>query len=173
MKRRMIADLERRAAAMSTPEDPVTALDVVAEWVAGGGYIRDLARDIAKVTKQPCSFSILSSWANHTAEGKQKLAAARMIQADYLVEEGQEILDELDGEPSKERIAAAKARAEYRQWRASKYDRAKYGADVAQVNVAVSLPGQHLEALRLRAVEAKTPPTLPPAGEDYEVVVGD
>jgi hypothetical protein len=175
MKRRMVAELTRRATAESTAEDPVTALDVVVSWVAGGGYLKHLAEDLTKVIGQPVSVGVLSAWANKTPEGKAALLEARALDAHNLVEESQEILDDLAGtEVTREEVALAKARSDVRQWRASKYNRVQFGADVAQVNVAVSGPALHLEALRVRSVEAKTAPILAPSveGEDYEIVTG-
>jgi hypothetical protein len=173
MKRRMVAELERRAAELHTLEDPVTALDVVATWIAGGGTMRALAADLSEKLGQPVSYGVLSAWANKTEEGKAALVAAREIDAHNLVEEGQEILDDLAGtEVTREEINLAKARSEVRLWRASRYNRRQFGADVPQVNVGLSINGQHLEALRIRAVEAKAAPLIAPPGVDYETVAG-
>lgn len=162
----MIAELERLAAEMDASMTPI---DYVCERTAQGVTLRQIARDIGPNIGHPdFGPGTLSSWVNTTENGKQKIAAARALAADSLVEEAGEILDDLAGtEMTREEVALAKTRADHRTWLASKWNRPVYGADQAQVNVALNLPGLHLEALRLRA---QSVPLLPLAGPDVEVV---
>jgi hypothetical protein len=162
----MIAELERRAA----ETEGHTAIDVVAEWTAEGGTLAALARVLTEATGHTISPGILSSWVNSTQENKQKMIDARKVGAVVLAEDSVNIIDELAGtEVTREEIQLARERSAARQWLASKHDRTTYGGDSAQVNVQVNLPGQHLEAMRRRAILAKTQQQLP-AGPDVEIV---
>lgn len=163
----MVAELEKRASA-----DGVTPIDYVCERVASGDTLRTIARDIGvNIGRPEFSAGTLSSWVNQDAGRKQQIAAARALYADMAVEEGQEILDELAGtEVTKEEIQLAKARADYRQWLASKWNRTQYGADTASVNVQVNAPLLHLDALRQRALPVRASVVIaPPSGPDVEL----
>lgn len=171
VKRAMIAALERRAAEAGAD----SALDYVCEYVATAqGTQRDLCRELSEdMDGHKVESGVLSSWINSTQEGKTKIAEARSIAAHVLAEQGMEILDDLGGtEVTREEVALAKGRAEYRQWLASRWNRKAYGQDTSAVNVNVfNAPGAHLEALRERAkLRAQTTPILPPTEPDYEVI---
>lgn len=172
----MVAELERRAAEAGPTEsgEPMTAIDVVCELISEGGEegtLANIARDLTGAIGQTISPGTLSSWLNSTSEGKAKVAAARALAAHVLAEDSLDVLDQLNGtEVTREEIQLAKARSETRQWLASKWNRPQYGADAAQVNVQVNVPGQHLAVMRRRAIAAKAQQQLPPAGPDYETV---
>jgi hypothetical protein len=82
-----------------------------------------------------------------------------------------EILENVKAD--RDHINKAKAQSDLRTWLASKYDRATFGNDAAQVNVQLNMGQLHLDALRRRAVPAMVTaaPALP-AGPDYETVPG-
>jgi hypothetical protein len=110
------------------------------------------------------------------------LEAAREAQADTLVKDAGEILDEVATRtaPSTADVALAKERSKYRTWVASKIDRATYGDTPAQVNVGVALDvGKlHLDALLQhgRPIQQQTRHQHSAADvieADYEVVGGD
>lgn len=167
LRRAMVAELERRAAAASTEDEPLTAIDYVCQRTAGGDTLREIARDIGQVIGHPDFQSgTLSSWINSSPDWRAKIALARSVSADILAEDAGEILD--DADEDRDAIAKAKARADYRMWLASKRNRAVYGADTAQVAVQVNLPDLHIDAMRRRQVEAKVTPLLP-SGPDVEL----
>jgi hypothetical protein len=172
MKRRMLVELDKRAAEAG---EGITHIDVICEYIAEGNTLADLARDITGKVGLTVSAGVLTNYANSRNEWKAQLAAARALAAHVFAEDSVNVLDELAGtEVTKEEIALARARADVRQWLASKWNRPMYGADTAQVNVQVNLPGQHLDALRARAARAKIKATTEqqalPAGPDYETV---
>lgn len=167
----MIVELERQAAAAG---DGITPIDLICEWTVEGKTLAEIARELTECTGQTISSGVLSSWVNSTKEGTAKITAARALAAHDLAEQSLTVLDELEGtEVTKEEIALAKARADTRQWLASKWNRTQYGADTAQINVNTNITSAdaHLAALVARKqIQAKTQPMLPPAEADYEVV---
>ena len=174
----MIAELERQAAEQG---EGVSAIDVVCEYIAEGAEpdgtphtLAELARKLTDATGQTISAGILTSWLNSTTEGKAKIAAARALAAHVHAEASLSVLDELNGtEVTREEVALAKARAETRQWLASKWNRGTYGGE-AQVqinNTQINAADAHLAALAQRKqIKAQTQPLLPPAEADYEVI---
>ena len=146
----MVAELERRAREI----DPaMTAIDYVCERTAAGDTFRAICRDLVDAIGHSLEGGTLSSWVNGNADYRMKITAARALGATNLVEEGMEILD--DADESREAVAKAKARADYRQWLASKWNRPQYGQDQAQVNVQVNMGSLLLDSLRRRQVTAK------------------
>lgn len=180
MRRQMIAKLDRLAQEMGPAEDGSmpTGLDFVCEYIAAGADEDGSLRTFASLARlHGFSADLLSSWINSTAESKAKIASARLAAAHVLAEQSVEVLDDLAGtEVTREEVALANARADKRQWLASKWNRGQYGADAAvQIhNTNFSLPEQHLAALVARKqVKAKVETQALPAGPDYEVVSGD
>lgn len=179
IRRMMIAELERLAAEQG---EGVTAVDYVCEYIAEGAdadgtphTLAELARKLTDTAGQTISAGILTSWLNSTSESKAKVAAARALAAHVHAEASLAVLDELDGtEVTREEVALAKARAETRQWLASKWNRPTYGGE-AQVqinNTQISAADSHLAALAQRKqIKATTQLPLPaPEGADYEVI---
>jgi hypothetical protein len=96
------------------------------------------------------------------------LAQAKKACAEALVEESLEILDEADAD--RDSLAKAKEQANHRRWMASRMDREAFGDATPSVNVNVSLPQLHLDALRARVVEVKTVPRVTEGYADVEIV---
>jgi len=176
LRRAMLIQLEKRAKAAGEGVEPI---DVVCEYIAAGAdddgtmhTLAELARELTKDSGETISPGVISSWVNSTKEFKAKIDAARALAAHVLAESSISVVEELAGtEVTKEEIALAKARSDTRQWLASKWNRAAYGNDVAQVNLQVNMPGQHLEALKRRAqIKASTPAALPPSEPDVEYI---
>lgn len=172
IRRLMIAELERRAKDAG-PE--VTAIDIVCEWTAEGQTMADLARELTEATGQTISPGVIGSWVNSTKEGNTKITAARALAAHVLAEKTLGVFEELSGtEVTREEVALGKAKAEVMQWLASKWNRPQYGTEAASINVQINAGDAHLEALRRRAIQAKTQPLLPAVeGQDYETVPHD
>src|SRR5690349_317393 len=175
MQRRMLAELERRAAEAGETEDgqPRTAIDVVCDWIADGKFIAELARELTDAVGQPISAGVISLWINASHERKAKVAAARALAAHVHAEDSLKVLDDLEGtEVTREEVALAKERSATRQWLASKWNRGQYGAD-AQVQITnINAADAHLAALAQRKqIQAKAQAQLAPADDaDYEVI---
>lgn len=169
IKRALIAELERRG---KLEDPPLSGLDYVCEWVAGGQTMRDLVRDVNVTTKLDLNLdtTLLSSYVNATKEGKQKMIQARAAAAHILAEQGMEILD--DADEDRDAIAKAKGRAEYRRWLAGAWNREAYGQQQAQVSVNVNLAQLHIDAMRKREIPVVAPQPALEAGADYEVLDG-
>jgi hypothetical protein len=176
LKRKLIEELERRAALMTDEHgEPCGPLDVIHDWVAAGRTMRDLTIDVGKDVghKLSASSGILTTWVNSTPEGRAMLAQAREIAAHALAEETLDILEQADED--KNALTKAKLRAENNRWLASKYNRRDYG-ETPQVQINQYDIGQlHIDAMRQRRLETgdQTPSlSLPPAveGQDYEVL---
>jgi hypothetical protein len=162
----MLAELNRRA---TEAGDGATAEDVVCALVAAGEPMTEIARQLSKTAEINLSVNVLSGWMASDPKRKAALAQARKDSAPILVEQAMELIDGADED--RDAIAKAKAQADMRQWMASKYDRATFGNDAAQVNLQFNMGQLHLDALRSRAaIVASTAPTLPPAGPDFETV---
>lgn len=169
----MLIELERRA---KEAGEGISPIDVVCEWTAEGQTLADLALELTESAGVTISAGVIGRWANSTKENKAKLNAARALAAHVLAEQSVQEFEQLKGtEVTREEVGLAKAASDAKQWLASKWNRAQYGNDVAQVNVQVNMPGQHLEALKRRQqLKAQTQPLLPASeGADYEVVNGD
>jgi hypothetical protein len=175
LKRKIVEELERRAQAMSEEQgEPVTALDVVHDWVAAGRTMIDLAADVGKsIGHNLASSGVLTTWVHSTPGGKAMMAQAREIAAHALAEETVQILE--DADEDKSALLKARLRAENNRWLASKWNRRDYG-ETPQVQVNNFDIGQlHIDAMRQRRLETgDTTPTLalPAAveGQDYEVL---
>lgn len=174
----MIAELERLAAEQG---EGISAVDYVCEYIAEGAdadgtphTLAELARKLTDSTGQTISSGILTTWLNSTSESKAKVAAARALAAHVHAEASLTVLDELAGtEATREEVALARARADTRQWLASKWNRPQYGGE-AQVqinNVQMNAADSHLAALAERKrLKATVQQQLPPAEPDYEIL---
>jgi hypothetical protein len=123
------------------------------EWVfarlAEGEAIRDIVKDLG------CSRPYFYMWLREKGHGDQRKAMyeeAKLLSAAAKEEEGQEILDNLEGRVllAAPEVTLAVARSNYRKWQASVRDRATYG-DKGQTEVNISIGSLHLDALRSRA----------------------
>lgn len=168
VKRRIIAELERRAKAASTPEAALTALDIIHDYIAAGATMRDLTRDLAKVLGENVSDGVLTTWVHSTPGGRAMLAQARALAAHAMAEESLEIVDDADEEKSA--LNKAKLRADQRMRLAAAWNRKDYGQDQQAISVTINNGQEHLEALRHRQVQNATPKMLPPAEADFEIV---
>ena len=120
------------------------------EWFFGRIINGDSMASIAETVG--CSRPFLYQWLNlKRNERRAALAEARRLSADTLVEDGLELLDRLAGtHATSSEVSLAIARAKYRQWRASRYNRELYGEPRSGVDVNISIGQLHLDALRVR-----------------------
>jgi len=81
-------------------------------------------------------------------ERQARFDEARRESAAGLAEEAMEILDAPESAKDPATASMARERAKHRQWLASKYDRATFGEQPAQINVGFNVGALHLEALR-------------------------
>ena len=86
----------------------------------------------------------LYAWQDQTPEHAELFARARALAAHDLVDEALEIADNADPEE----IQKAKLRVQTRQWTAERWNRKDYGQ--AKAEVAISISGLHIEALKRR-----------------------
>lgn len=172
LKRKLVAELERRAVGMTEEVgEPCGPLDVVHDWVAAGRTLKDLTIELGKAVGHNLSAStgILTTWVNSTPEGRAMLAQAREIAAHVLAEETQDILDEADED--KEALMKAKLRAENNRWLASKWNRPVYGEQTPQVALSFDIGQLHIDAMRQRRLETgDQTPSLAIPGKDYEML---
>ena len=174
LKRKLVDELERRAARMSEEQgEPLSALDVIHDWVASGRTMKDLTAELGKAIGHNLQSSgVLTTWVHSQPGGKALLAQARELASHALVEETIDILD--DAEDTKTGLMRAKLRAENNRWLAGKWNRKDYGEQPAQVAVTFDIGQLHIDAMRQRRIEqGDTTPTLAlPAveGQDYELL---
>jgi len=110
--------------------------EAIISQVASGRTLSSIARELG-VPRET-----LSNLMYRDEERGEALRAARARAADALVDDALDIADAAD--PTA--IAKAKLQVETRQWIASKYNRAVYGSEKAQVEI--NLGSLHLDALR-------------------------
>lgn len=167
-KKAMTAEMERRAA-----KAELTPLEYALEWVESGKTLVQLTDAINKTLQQGEDYvtrSMVSRYLNGLPGGTEALAGARKEGAHGMAEGALTIIDR--PADSREEIAANKNAAELRLKLAGFWNKGEYQDTKNNVNVQVNLPAMHLDALRQRAVLAKTTPLLPPAGPDVEVIDG-
>lgn len=90
----------------------------------------------------------LYEWQDSSPEHADLFARARAKAAHVLVDEALEIADSADPEE----IQKAKLRVQTRQWTAERWNRKDYGQ--AKAEVAISISGLHIEALKRRHSDA-------------------
>lgn len=180
VKRALVAQLERMAQEASEErEEPITALDVVYEYIASReGKIADLGMRCAKLAGIAVSErnvgAVLTMWIHGQDGGREMMERARADAAHVLAEEAIDLAD--DADLDKQSISKAKMQAEQRQWLASRWNRKAYGQDAsANVQVNLNLGELHRQALEIskrEQIEARATPALAPAAEgaDYEVM---
>ena len=120
------------------------------EWFFGRIINGDSMASIAETLE--CSRPLLYQWLDlKRDERRAALTEARRLAADAYVEDGQGILDRLAGtDATSSEVSLAIARAKYRQWRASRYNRELYGEPRTGVDLSISIGQLHLDALRAK-----------------------
>lgn len=113
----------------------------ILDRIASGEFIAVIARDIG------CSRSYLSKLLHENVEIADLFSQAQRDAAAAHAEEGADILDNVPAD--RDEIMKAKARADYRRWLATVYDRKTFGEPTQQTQVNILSYGQlHLDALR-------------------------
>ena len=166
---RMVVELERQAAAF----DGATVVEYVADVVASGGTITQLARRLSEAIGEPEGYitrNMLSKHVNALPGGKEAMSGARTDGAHGLAESGVDLVDAAADGGDREAIAGAKSAADFRLRLAGFWNRDYAPQQGNQVNVQVSLGQQHLDALRRRQVTARTELGLPDGSPDVEIV---
>lgn len=159
----MVAELVRRgrAAGLDETEDGQPALteEQVAlaycyAWIRGGNpadtspTVLSLARDLG------VSRPLLYEWLTGTEERKEQLALAREDSGEAHAEEALHILDTADAASYQH----ANARANFRKWLASVYNRKTFGQQAQAAAVSISIGSLHLEAHK--AIKSMSTPLL-------------
>lgn len=167
---RMVAELERMARAF----DGATVVELVADVVASGGTLTQLARRLSEALGEAegyISRNMLSKHVNALPGGKEALQGARTEGAHGLAESGIDMVDAAADDGSKEAIAGAKSAADFRLRLAGFWNRAEYAPQQGnQVNVQVTLGEQHLDALRRRRVVHTSVAQVSDGTPDVELV---
>jgi hypothetical protein len=162
---RIHAALARRADAGGT------ALDYAAGYVAGGGFLKELAAELTAEMGETIRRDALVRIVYALPGAHDRMAEARKAGGDALVEDAAGIID---GAPTDNREALTKAvkRAEMRQWIAERANPANWGGLKATTVNVLSFGAMHLTALqRVAAPSVTAAPdglALPPA--DFEVL---
>lgn len=166
--RRMVADLCElgRKAQLDVTEDgqPVTdheeiALSYALTWIKGGCPPGHTPTVNALADYLEVSRALLYEWLTKDEGRKTALRVARKDSADFLAEQGLQVLDDPSLKPQD--VAIANSRANFRKWLASVFDRANYGQQSAPT-VAISVAQMHLHAVEARKqVRAAALPQLP------------
>lgn len=131
----MVLELERLAGLAE-----LTPLEYVAEYVANGDSLAELARKIG------CPRPMLSTYV-HSLEGADTaMRAARIDSGDALVEQAEKLL--ADCEPVREEIALTKERVNLKLWRAERADPARLGAAAPTVAVQINVGRLHIDSMQ-------------------------
>jgi hypothetical protein len=167
-------------------------LEFVVEHVAGGGTLLELTEQLKRDTQLPFHGQSIRRYLE-TKFGsdvvQRQLNEARGEAADALVEEAGQILDSLDetgsvlrtkeggvilddegnplrGSPDRDAIALAKHRADHRIFKASKFNRARYGDDQKGLTLQLNMQDLRIDGLRQFREQQLEPagpiPALPP-----------
>jgi len=153
-------ELEQRAREMrAAGVDGATELDYVCDWVAGGGTLTSLVKELnatasAEVQRSQVMTALWQRFGRD--EVSRRLAGARPDGAHAMVEEALAIVDSLEereGLVTKEDVARAKARADVRHWTATRWNPSELGDQKPAVTVTVNANLLHLDALRASAVK--------------------
>lgn len=152
-------ELDKRVAVTFDTDDadawkgdaPPSHLDYVCAWYESGKTGKALAADLQQKLKHDVTYESLmrylrNSFGNEATESA--LSEARVRASHSLAEASMQIVDDAD-ETSKSGVAKAMARARTRQWMAERYNPSTFGQK-QQTNVAISITGLHLDALRAR-----------------------
>lgn len=122
------------------PDEEAKAL----EYLATDGTVRKLAARLG------VSLIALYKWRDELPERQTAWANALRFRADYLADEGLEIVDE--AEETNEGIGKARMRADYRRWLAGVSNPERYQAKPTAA-VTINIGSLHLEAVRLAGQE--------------------
>ncbi len=175
---RLLLTLKRMAEAeIGEGAEPI---DFIEARVAGGQTVTDLAKEVQKEMNEPASRGWLSWRFNAlptpdgTPTAKQRLAVARKEAAMVLADEALSISDE-EVETSAQ-VQRNRLRSDVRLNLAKAFDPSTF-REGPTIAVVVTSAQNHLDALRLRHVQAKTQPPLAPASAgvndddaDFEIV---
>ncbi len=133
-------------------------IDYICERVIAGETIKTIAHGLG--TSSATIYRFI-----HLGENHAVYREARRLAADALVEEGQDIIDNVStgGEAPSADVAKAKARADYRRWRAGSDNREVYGPPQPAAAVQINLGSDFLGALR----------ELGGPGERAQITAGD
>lgn len=148
-KRAMIMELDRRAA-----EDERSVFEYVEAWIASGRTLAGLAEDISTAIKPLTIMREQLSRYVHSldAEAEARLIRARARGSFAMVEQAH---DQAVKEHDKDAVPGVKLAVDTRLRVAAMFNREELG-ERKQLNVAITLPGQHLDALRRRALPHAT-----------------
>jgi hypothetical protein len=143
LKQRVLASLRTRAAALDVNATP---LDYVCAFIANGGRVVDLAKQIGDDIGTSVSRSFISGVVHALADdASQRIDAARRQSADALVEEAAQIAD--DAEPLPASVAKASLQVKTRHWMAERFAPDQFGVKGSTINV-INAGQLMLEALR-------------------------
>jgi hypothetical protein len=157
-RRAMIAELEKRTRQRfdENEEGEHTPLDYVCDYIEDRGTLIGLAVDLSNKLGFAVSAPSITNYlrAEYT-ESESRLSESRARASHLLAEESITLLD-VDAETMVE-ASQRRDRSKARQWLAGKWNREMYESQKG-VNVAISIGGLHLDALRARQAN-----TLPAA----------
>lgn len=153
---------------------PPSHLDYVCAWYESGKTGKALALDLATKLKLDVTYESLMRYLRNAfgdAATEQALSSARVRASHCMAEEAIEIVDDAD-ETTKAGVSKALARARSRQWMAERYNPSTFGQSKG-VNVAISLPGLYLDALKARpnTVTGGVQQPALPSGDTVDAVV--
>jgi transposase-like protein len=117
--------------------------DAFFERIAGGESLSAIARDLGVERAR------LSDWVRVDPDRAARLARARAIAAETLVDESLAIIDETATADNQVQVQSAKLRSEVRRWMAGKLDRDMWGEQTAPT-VAIQINNLHSGSLRHR-----------------------
>jgi terminase small subunit-like protein len=147
LKRRVLDALRSRAAVLGDEGD---VLAYAVDYIASGGRISELARDLAQEIGSPVSRPLVSGILNDLApDATQRLEAARREGAYALVDEAITIAD--GAEATTAGVQKAGLQTRVRQWTAEKWNAAELGQKAGAVNVSIG-------SLLLEALMQPPPP---------------
>lgn len=130
LKRRILSEVEANG-----------GVDWLYDQIASGMTMTKLAEQYG------CTRAYVSRTLNANPDYKRILEEARVDAADALVEEGLQMVDQLDGNSSSNEIAATREKINWRKFMAGSMNQNKYGTR-PQTNVTLSIGDLHLDALR-------------------------
>lgn len=130
LKKRILDEIKQKGGA-----------DYLFEQIASGKTMTQLAKQYG------CNRQYFSTSINTIPDYAKALVRARQEAADALVEQGLEMVDDLDGSSSNSEISATREKVQWRKFMAGSYNQERYG-NRPQTNVNISIGDMHLDALR-------------------------
>lgn len=155
----MIAEIERLTREAFEDDDSKTHVDFICDWLESGRSMLDFSKALNKTLKFETDItygSIAKYFREFSDDAEARIQAARSKGAFAIADSTAEIADEEVA--TKEDAARARNRIGARQWMAEKFNREQFGAPKPGTSISISLPGSHLNALRLRVVDSSTAP---------------